>query len=366
MNSKPWTRFSMAAMLVLSATNVLASGNWDDEEVGAVYTMTNAASGNQILIFNRDARGALTAAGGVSTKGLGSGGALDALGSQHSLVLTEDERWLVAANAGSNEISVLRVVPHGVEFTYKTGSGGTFPISAAVFHDLVYVLNGGATPNITGFNLGHDGHLTPIANSTRLLSASAYAQVGFDVRGEALVVTDKGNSRILTYAVDQRGLPAANPVISSSSGVTPFGLAFDNRDHLLVVAATSDAVSSYHIESNGTLQTISAIIGNGQKAACWIATDGRHHIFTANPGTASISTYNLNAGNGVITLQNGIAGTGTAPLDIALTRDGQFLYALDPGSLTIDAFRVEHDGYLTKLAPVAGSFSTFAQGIAVH
>jgi len=335
MNSNPWIKLTMAAMLVLSATSVMAAGGSDDEDVGAVYTMSNASSGNQILVFNRDGNGALTAAEAVSTQGAGSGGGLDALGSQHSLVLTEDDRWLVAANAGSNEISVLRVVPHGLEFAYKTGSGGTFPVSAAVFHDLVYVLNGGATPNITGFYLGHDGHLTPIANSTRTLSASAYAEVGFDTRGEALVVTDKGNSRILTYAVDHRGLPAANPVISASSGVTPFGLSFDDRDHLLVVAATSDAVSSYKLEANGTLQTISAMIGNGQKAACWIATDGRHHIFTANPGTASISTYNLNARNGVITLQSGVASTGTAPLDITLTRDGQFLYALDPGSLSI-------------------------------
>lgn len=366
MNSNPWIKLTMAAMLVLSATSVMAAGGSDDEDVGAVYTMSNASSGNQILVFNRDGNGALTAAGAVSTQGAGSGGGLDALGSQHSLVLTEDDRWLVAANAGSNEISVLRVVPHGLEFAYKTGSGGTFPVSAAVFHDLVYVLNGGATPNITGFYLGHDGHLTPIANSTRTLSASAYAEVGFDTRGEALVVTDKGNSRILTYAVDHRGLPAANPVISASSGVTPFGLSFDDRDHLLVVAATSDAVSSYKLEANGTLQTISAMIGNGQKAACWIATDGRHHIFTANPGTASISTYNLNARNGVITLQSGVASTGTAPLDITLTRDGQFLYALDPGSLSIDTFRVAHDGTLTKLAPVAGGFSTYAQGIAVR
>jgi 6-phosphogluconolactonase len=366
MNHKAGVAFSMAAMLMLSAMNVLAAGNSEDEDNGAVYTMTNAVVGNQVLIFNRDAKGALKAAGAVSTNGMGSGGALDALGSQHSLVLTNDEQWLVATNAGSNEISVLRVVPHTLEFTHKIGSGGTFPVSAAVFHDLVYVLNAGTAPNITGFTLGHDGHLTPLANSTRTLSASAFAQVGFDSRGETLVVTDKGNSKILTYAVDRLGLLATNSVVSPSSGITPFGFTFDNRDHLLVVNATSNAVSSYNIQSNGALQSISSIVANGQKAACWIATDGRHYVFTANPGTQSISSYDFNSRSGEITLLSGIAGTGSAPLDIALTKDGQFLYALDPGSLSIDAFRVEKDGFLKNLGPVAGSFSIFAQGIAVR
>jgi 6-phosphogluconolactonase (cycloisomerase 2 family) len=357
----------MVAMLFSTTTAFAKDACDDDAGTGAVYTMNNAPDNNQILVFDRHADGTLTVTDSVPTNGKGSGGGIDPLGSQNSLVLSEDQRWLFAVNAGSNEVSIFRVQPHTLELADKMSSGGHFPVSVAVFRDLVYVLNAGAgASNITGFRLGNHGHLTAIPGSTRLLGNGAFAQVGFDEHGDSLVITDKANRRILVYAVDRHGLPAANPVVSTSNGVTPFGFLFDRHDHLLVVEATSNAVSSYDIEPDGALQVISPSVPNGQKAACWIASDGDHFAFTANPGTQTISSYRLDAVTGELELLSGAAGTGEKPLDIATTRNGRFLYALDAGSLKIDAFRVGDDGTLIDLGPVSGSFSVFAQGIAVR
>ena len=41
--------------------------------VGAVYTMTNAADGNQIVVFDRKPDGRLTLSGAIPTGGSGSG-----------------------------------------------------------------------------------------------------------------------------------------------------------------------------------------------------------------------------------------------------------------------------------------------------
>jgi 6-phosphogluconolactonase len=360
---------SMTAALALSSANVLADDNFGGyDNSGAVYTMTNSVAGNQILIFSRDSNGNLHAAGEVSTNGLGVGGGLDALGSQHSLVLTRDEQWLVAVNAGSNEISVMRVNPNGLEFVSKVSSGGKMPVSVAVRQNVVYVLNGGASPNVTGFALGFDGKLTPLPNSTRSLGASAFGEIGFDERGQTMLVTDKGNSKIIAFAIDGNGMLGASPVTSPSSGSTPFGFTFDWRDHLLVVEAGADAVSSYSINSNGSLQSISASIVDGQKASCWIATDGWRYAYTANPGSQTISSFTVNKSTGAVALLNASASPGavTAPLDIATSRDGRFLYALDAGSLQIDAFRIEANGGLSNLGPVNGGFAIYAQGIAVR
>src|SRR6266853_3558679 len=73
-----------------------------DDNPGAVYAMTNAAAGNSILIFTRAANGALANAGSIATGGLGTG---SGLGSQGALALTSDQRWLLAVNAGSNDIT---------------------------------------------------------------------------------------------------------------------------------------------------------------------------------------------------------------------------------------------------------------------
>src|ERR1700751_765973 len=48
-------------------------------ESGAVYTMTNDASNNRILVYCRNSNGALSFPGSVSTQGRGSGGTIDPL-----------------------------------------------------------------------------------------------------------------------------------------------------------------------------------------------------------------------------------------------------------------------------------------------
>jgi 6-phosphogluconolactonase len=357
---------AVVTALALYNLSAMAQERFDgDEDSGAVYTMTNAASGNQVLVFNRDSHGKLTAAGVVSTYGYGVGSGVDALGSQHSVVLSDDDQWLLVVNAGSNEISVLRTDDHGLKFASKTASGGNMPTSIAVSHDLVYVLNGGPSPNITGFTLRHDGRLVPIPNSTRALAGAAFGEISFDGRGESLVVTDKGNSNIIVFGVNDQGL-AGSAVTNPSNGAVPFGITFDRHDHLLAVEAGSDAVSSYSIEKNDMLHTISASVANGQKAACWIASNGHRYVFTTNPGTHSVSSYSLDAQSGELKLIAGIAATGTTPLDVATSRHARYVYALDVGNLGIDTFRVEHDGSLTNLGSVGSAIQTYSQGIAVR
>ena len=167
------------AMLLLPLPALAVSKGCDSYSFpGAVYTMTNDSTDNQVIVFGRNAKGILTKIDSVSTGGPGSGTVLDSLGSQGSLVLTEDEEWLLAVNAGSNEISVFEVTHQGLKLAGKVGSGGTGPTSITTFYNIVYVLNAGGTPNITGFALTHKGALIPLANSTRTLASAGYAQVG--------------------------------------------------------------------------------------------------------------------------------------------------------------------------------------------
>jgi 6-phosphogluconolactonase len=373
MNKKIFLAILTVTILVISTVAAFAK-SWDGKDIdrddrdlaGAVYTMTNATTDNEIVIFNRDDEGFLTKAGSISTGGTGSGGGLDPLGSQGSLVLSADHRWLFAVNAGSNEISVFRVLPSGLKLVGKVDSGGIFPVSLTVFHNLVYVLNAGTSPNITGFYLSHRGQLIPLDDSTRLLGSGGFAQVGFDPEGEMLVITDKTNNGIFVYSVGHGGLPVMNPVISPSNGLVPFGIIFDEWGHLLVAEAGSGAVSSYNILHNGTLKVISPSVANGQAATCWIRANERGNVFTANTGSQNIASYKLTARNGKLALRNATAGFGNRPIDLAITVNGEFLYALDPANGGIDMFQIEPNGSLTDLGTIAGELSIFAQGIAAR
>jgi 6-phosphogluconolactonase len=239
-------------------------------------------------------------------------------------------------------------------------------VSLTVSGSIMYVLNNGAPANIAGFKLGEHGHLHAIPNSTRLLGDGAYGQVAFDPHGRKLIVTDKANNRLLVYRVRRNGLLSAAPMITPSSGAVPFGIDFDRKGHLLVVEAGANAVSSYAFAHAGSLQAISASVANGQVATCWIVVNQRGDIITTNPGTNSLSSFHVDAKTGQVTLLNGAAAVGDAPLDIDISEDGRFAYAVDPANGGVDMYKIEADGSLTGLGNVNAGLSLFAQGMAVR
>lgn len=333
---------------------------------GAVFVMTNLPEGNSILVFRRTANGRLTAAGSVSTGGLGNGTEPDSLKSQGGLVLSDNR--LFAVNAGSNEVSVFWIGKRRLALVDKVSSGGELPTSLAVLDDLLYVVNAGSG-EITGFRIGSDGQLTPLADSTRALSGGAAAdpsQISFTPDGGALLVTDKGTNVIDVFRVGDDGL-TEGPFPTPSNGPGPFGFDFDRRGHLIVSEAAggapnAGAASSYDLVGDRALSVISGSVGNGQTATCWVVTAGRF-AFITNTMSGTISSYRI-GGNGRLALRRAVAGsTGGAPIDMALAGDDEFLYAVVDVTGMIRAFQIENDGGLTPI-PGARGLPPFAQGIA--
>jgi len=349
---------SILAILVisLSATPVQARPN----SAGAVYTMTNSATGNQVIRYNRSADGSLTWSGVFSTDGLGTG---TGLGNQGGLVLSQNGSWLLVVNAGSNDISVFQVNHRSLRLTDKTDSNGVMPISITVNEDLVYVLNAGragSVGNIAGFHLSSDGRLSSIPGSVQPLSGvTAPAQISFNPTGTVLVVTEKSTSLIDTYKVNSHGI--AQPLAThASNGATPFGFAFDPTGHLIVSEAGggpqgTSAVSSYDVSGSGGLTTISPSVPDTQLAACWIVVTGNGRFaYTSNTRSNSISTYTINADGSISLLHSVGASTGTGPLDTAFSRNSRFLYEFNSGDHTIEGFRVSANGGLTLVGTVSG------------
>ncbi len=370
-----WQLFALitTAAIVLGAG--LAAAKERQDFPGAVYTMSNGAGGNEILVFRRGANGMLTPAESVPTGGLGTGAGL---GNQGAIVLSGDNQWLYAVNAGSNEISVFAIGPDGLALIETVPSGGDLPISLAVDRKLLYVLHAGGriggVDSITGFTIGTDGKLSPLPGSAKPLSAANTnpAQVGFTPNGDVLVVTEKGTNTIDTYTVGKDGL-AIGPMPHPSAGTTPFGFAFGKRGQLFVSEAAGGApdgssVSSYLVAGDGGLTTISPAVPTTETAACWaVVSNSGRFAYVANAGSGSVSGYTI-AHDGTIALldPDGRTGvTGAGPSDMALSNDGHFLYTLRSASGAISAFRVEANGKLLPL-PGIGGMPAGANGLAAR
>jgi 6-phosphogluconolactonase (cycloisomerase 2 family) len=167
------------------------------------------------------------------------------------------------------------------------------------------------------------------------------------------------------------GLIVENP----SPGPGAFSSTFTSDETLVVTEAgtlsqpTASGISSYKIQSNGTLTSVTQSLPTEGLLACWnVITPSGKFVYAVNAGTSNISGLNI-ASNGSLTP---IASTVLASdppnsdnIDIAISGDGKLLFNLNPGSGTIGLFEVFSDGTLSAQTPITiGPNSIAFSGIA--
>jgi 6-phosphogluconolactonase len=354
----------MCATIVAAHWSFTAHAQDGSGASGAVYIMTNDASENSILVYSRNSNGLLTFQGPVPTQGRGSGGILDPLQSQGSLVLSQDGSLLFAANAGSGTITTFRVLPFGLAFVDQANSGGVGPLSIAIHGNLLYVLN---IANITGFRIRPSGSLRPIPSSTRFLASVGGRDLGdsdiaFNPSGSFLAVTERVSNQIVVFPVQSDGT-TGTPVANNSNGNTPFACAFTSTGILVVTetagAPSGSAASSYSIADGGTLQVISGSVPSQGAGACWnaVTRDGQFAVLT-NAGSSNETLYSISQTGQLSFHSITSAGQGVAPLDTALSANGLFLYTLDGAAGSISEFRLDESSQtLTLLGTISNGLT---------
>ena len=372
--------FAVLAVVLVGPANVSAHDRAADgvapHSTGFVYLDNNTAGTNTISGFSRSANGALTALPGspfvAGGSGLGAG-----IASQGAIRTADDGRYLLAVDAGSNQISVLRIGADG-SLTPVPGSpfasGGVEPDSIAVSNGLVYVSNTGAGgTNYTGFTLSPAGQLHPIPGSTVTLpDGSGPGDVVLNADNTKLVGTRVNTSLIDSFTLNRDERPHAAPGSPfAAQGVGPFGGEFrpTNPYQLFVANAHNGAglgtVSAYHDLRDGTLSPIGASpFADFQTAPCWlvVSPDGQY-VYALDTGSAEISSYAI-ARDGTLTLLSNtpISSTpGVTGTDIALSADGRTLYLNMARVNGVGEFAV-HGGTVRQLpgspVPASGSGST--------
>ncbi|HTU86505.1 MAG TPA: beta-propeller fold lactonase family protein [Solirubrobacteraceae bacterium] len=381
------SRMSLAFGLLVGVLSVpaIASAHgwtppgWSGHGAGYVYLDNNTAGANTISGFSRSANGALTvlpgspfAAGGA---GLGAG-----LASQGAIQTADHGHYLLAVDAGSNQISVLRIGYNG-SLTPVPGSpfasGGVEPDSIAVNNGLVYVSNTGTGgTNYSGFTLGWDGQLRPIPGSTVTLPAgSGPGEIVLNANNTRLAGMRVTTSLIDSFTLDRSGRPHAAPGSPyPAQGLGPFGSQFrpTNPDQLFVDNAHNGTglgtVSAFDDLPNGMLSPIGGSpFADFQTAPCWqvISPDGRY-LYALDTGSAEISAYAI-AWDGTLTLLSNtpVSSTpGVTGTDVALSPDGRTLYLNMSKINSVAAFSVD-GGTVTQLpsSPTQASGSGSTVGI---
>lgn len=361
---------SVAGLAVAAvAPPAFASTTSTPHSAGAVFVQTDDLVHNSIVAFRRGSDGSLTRVGEFSTGGRGGveqNVPLDSLASQDSLTYDRAHRLLFAVNAGSNTVTSFRVSGASLTRLQTVPSGGVFPVSVTAGHDHLYVLNAGRSGNVTGYRITPSGHLAALpgasrdlglANEDRPVFITAPADITQTARGDQVIVTTKANNTIDVFNVRDGRL--SSPVENTAAAGVPFAAAFDAAGRLTVANAGDSSVSSYRLRADGTLQTITAGVQDGQAALCWLVGTG-DTLFGGNAGSSTISAFSV-AHDGTVSLTgtpDGVVahtGGGTGgTIDLAVTADGRFLYAENAFAGTVEAYRINADHTLTLAASAGG------------
>ncbi|MGB6164800.1 MAG: hypothetical protein WCF33_21915 [Pseudonocardiaceae bacterium] len=328
-----------------------------------LFVQTNNPVGNQILAYGRAEDGTLTLVETVSTGGNGgrNGGAVvDPLSSQDSLRYDAHHGLLIAVNAGSNTLSVLRLEEDRLRLRQVLASGGTFPVSVAIHGDLLYALNAHGAGAITGYRIA-DGKLHPIDGSTRSLNLTPVtgpmqflntpAQISFTPDGKYLIITTILNGSLIdVFTVGTDGRPSNTFVANPAGTPGPFGFTFDDHGHLVVTDAVTSTLTTYTIHPDGTVTRIAGQ-PDGGTAMCWIAR-AAGNFYVADSGSRNVTGYHIDrAGTPTVFTKT---ETREGPIDLVGTQDGQFLYVEVGGAGGVDGFRIKPDGTLAQIVTLTG------------
>lgn len=343
-----------AALDEMTGTNSIAGRKVNPRE-GFVYTMSNEAGGNSILVYRQAPNGRLTYQSATASGGAGNG---TGLGSQYSIVIDASHQWLYAVNAGSNSVSSFSIVSDGgLTLAHTVSSNGTFPVSITVWGNWLYVVNS-TTANISGYTIGAGGNLTPLAGSVQALSATNAlpAQISFVPGGQKLLVTEKAANKLTTFSVNGSGIAGPGSSVASA-GKTPFGFDFSGNYAVVAEAGTtpgSSSVSSYSV--SGSTSTVTGPVANGQSATCWTeVTSNGKYAYVTNTQSNNISFYTVGSGGNLQLIDAAEAATGAIPIDVTLSGNEDFLYNLNSGSHSISQFkRNNHNASLKSIGDVTG------------
>ena len=362
-----WTKVFLS--VVPCASSLLAQGTF-------VYTNNDRLStANSVSAFSVAANGALAPVPGSPflTGGTGVGGGFFA-SNRITTAIVKD--FLYAGNAGSNNVSAFSVNPATGVLTTVPGSpfatGGIadgFGISLATTPDDNFLIaaNGGSN-TITVYTIAANGALGQVPGSP-FPGGSGGSPDGIKVTpdGKFLAVAKPGAPNAVSmFSISATG--GLTPVLGSPfpAGGTGSATGVDcncSSNQLFIGESNfgSTIVSVQNIAVNGALSPIagSPFIGPGNNSNVVLLSPDDGKLFVSNQVSSSVTVFSVAAG-GALTLVPGSpfpAPGSVDPSGMATNQAGTFLYTADINNV-INGFSIAPSGALTSVpgSPFSNGF----------
>jgi 6-phosphogluconolactonase len=150
-------------------------------------------------------------------------------------------------------------------------------------------------------------------------------------------VADQISNDVSSFQIGASG--ALTPVSSVSVGASPGGLVLTPSGFLFVSVPNFSRIDVLS-ENSGLLQTVGSFPVTDGVAG--IAVDsGAKFLYATNPTTNTVSAYKIQSGGSLTAVPGLTFGTGTAPVAAVVNPTGSFLYVANSGSGNVSQFKID-------------------------
>nr|WP_280620642.1 beta-propeller fold lactonase family protein [Vibrio lentus] len=230
----------------------------DNDMRGAIYVATNSISNNELAAYHRNNNGELYYIDNFATNGDGANftGApsvenIDPLASSYSVLKSEDNRFIYAVNAGTNNISVFGINEnHSLELLEIVPTLGSVPVTIATNGNYLYVgeQNGNnSEATISIYKIEEDGTLEPAFKADIEALPRINAMQIHPNHNDTLVMVSAVSNEIKTFKIEDGGaLKKADTFTYSKveegrNEANPFGVTLLEEEDGKLLAVVSEA-----------------------------------------------------------------------------------------------------------------------------
>jgi 6-phosphogluconolactonase (cycloisomerase 2 family) len=327
--------------------------------IGLLYVMTNAPD-NSVAGFEVGFDGELRRVPGSPFLTGGQGPPGQTFFAPPRLAYaTASGRFLFAANEGSHDVSVLRILPDGSlrpvpQSPFPSGGQGPAPLAIHPGGGLVAVANN-RSGNLVLLNWeGVTERLRPTVWGTPIPGRAS--DLEFPRHGEFLEIAlpDAGTVRALSVPeVDDTRIGSA----LGDPGGLPAGLTFTPAgDRLYLASATNgpSVVGAWAIDGSGrpTRLLRSPATGGGRNSNVVLFRPGGRYLYVSNQGSNTIAGFRVEASGALVPLPEtpfANAPFGEVPVGLATDVAGRYLFAANERSDSVSVFRIHPGGSLLPL-----------------
>ena len=211
-------------------------------------------------------------------------------------------------------------------------------------------LSGYDSGEVSGGKLLPEGGFVPVPGSPFAPGSTRLQGIAVSPDGNLVFVADESGDELEALAVGANGSLSDAPGSPRPVGDNPVGVAPTPNGKFVYVSG-GDSISGFKVSADGKVSpTFQATIDNPEgPQGIAISSDGKR-LFTAN-GNSNVSSYRI-AKDGKLTEVSGSPfGSLFIPYALVVSQDGKHLYVADREQPTsgVHAFAIASDGSLTEL-----------------